>query len=104
MIVWKLMAIEEEVCVSMDVSYKEIHSRSRLERVARARQVVYYLASCLTHITQESIGQWLGRNHSSVSIGRQRIKDLMSVDKPFAEMVEQIRLRAEARLQEKSKA
>lgn len=96
-----LVVIENEVCNALDVSCGELHSRSRLERVARARQIVYYLAHRLAHMTQEQIGQLLGRDHAAVCCGEKRIQGLMDVDKPFAALVEQIRLRAEARLKEK---
>lgn len=96
-----LIEIEEEVCASMDVSREELHSRNRLERIVRARQIVYYLAHRLVHMTQEQIGQLLDRDHAAVCCGEKRIRGLIDVDKPFAALVEQIRLRAEARLQEK---
>lgn len=96
-----LNVIADEVHASTGVRLSELFSRSRVERVARARQIVYYLAHRLAHMTQEQIGQLMGRDHAAVCCGEKRIRGLMSVDKPFAALVEQIRLRAEARLQEK---
>lgn len=95
-----LNVIADEVCTSMDVRLSELFSRSRLERIARSRHVVCYLARQLTDLKQEDIGQWIGRDHASVCIGEQRIKDMMSVDKRFAALVDQIRLRAESRLKQ----
>lgn len=98
-----LRVIAEEVCASMsDVRLDELLGTSRPEHIVRPRQIVYYLARRFTKMSYQAIGDILGgRDHGTVMHGDRRIKDLMSVDKPFAALVEQIRLRAEARLQEK---
>lgn len=99
-----LNIIADEVCSSMGVRLSELFSRSRVERIVRARHVVCYLARQLTDLTQKDIGQWIGRDHASVCIGEQRVKDTMDVENRFANLVYKIRLKAMAKLNEKINA
>lgn len=97
----RLKIIAEEVCASMeDVRVNELLSTGRPDRIARPRQIVFFLARRLTAMSYKSIGELLGgKDHGTVIHGERKIKDLMSVDKPFAALVDQIRIRTEARLQ-----
>ena len=62
-----LEEIKREVCEKYEISIKEIESRSRVQRIAKARQIAMYRCRKETHATLGAIGQCFNRGHAAVA-------------------------------------
>ena len=70
------------------VSYSDILSSKRTSNVALARMIAMYLTRELTEFSLPSIGDFFGRNHSTVIHAVNKIKEDMDKDPSFRKDVE----------------
>lgn len=71
-------------CKRFNVTEIEIKSFRRDQRIARARQVVYWLARETTVKSYPQIGQMLsGRDHTTIMCGVTRVLTLREADREF---------------------
>ena len=70
-------AIERVCQVLGDVSVAEIASRDRTERVASARQLVYWYLHRLCKMGVVAIGRAMGRSHAAVLIGVRQAETIL---------------------------
>jgi hypothetical protein len=67
-----------------------LQSRRTTQRIAMARQIAYYLCRTLTGASLTTVGDALGRDHSSVHHGFNLIRRRMTRDAAFRLLIEKI--------------
>ena len=75
--------VEAVVAGFFGVTPADIHSSRRTRTVSLARSVVMYLARRYTHMSFPEIGRHIGKNHSSVVLGSQRIEQALADNEPL---------------------
>lgn len=83
------------------VSIPELLGTSRIEHVARSRQVVMWLGRSVLGLNDWGTARQLDREHGTVRHGCARVQDMMDTNELFAERVQRLRrtLAAELRLE-----
>ncbi len=79
--------ILETVAAYYNISYDEIKSKKRTNRIAYPRQVAMYLCRKLLDMSLPALGTAFGRDHSTISHGCEKITDDMEKDGGFRETV-----------------
>jgi chromosomal replication initiation ATPase DnaA len=67
-----------------------LQSRCKTQRIALARQIAYYLCRIITGSSFPTIGESLGRDHSSIHHGFYLIQDRMARDAAFRLSIEKM--------------
>jgi chromosomal replication initiator protein len=70
--------IEAGVAAFFGITPADIHSSRRTRTVSAARMVAMYLARRHTRMSSPEIGQFMGKNHSSVVLAVQRLESLLA--------------------------
>ncbi|MFP4355309.1 MAG: chromosomal replication initiator protein DnaA [Phycisphaerae bacterium] len=76
--------IETIVASYFGVTPADIHSSRRTRTVSLARAVTMYLARKYTHMSFPEIGRAIGKNHSSVVLGAQKVQQALEADEDFS--------------------
>ena len=79
-----------EVCQKFNVTFDRLTMRCRENAVAVPRQVVFYLARELSDIRLTELGSIFHKAHCTVLYGHRSVKDRMTVDREFAQTVDQL--------------
>ena len=79
--------IVEKVAEVMNLNPDVIFSKSRVKDVADARMIIMYLGRHLLGLSTASIGQKLGRKHSTVIHGIRSVETRMKEDREFADLI-----------------
>lgn len=83
--------IEDLVIKKLDISHDELVGRIRTLPISRARHLLCYLMNKYTNLHLAQIGKLIGgRHHSTVIHGIQAIKNVMTTEPGFKELVERI--------------
>lgn len=90
--------IVEEVCSELKIPVEKLMSTSRVENIARSRQIVFFLARALKEIPFDHIGKVFNRDHCTVMHGCNRVQALSETDIFFAGTVSGLMARCEKRL------
>lgn len=69
---------------------QDIRGASRKGPLAKARQVVMFLAREITHLSSASIGHQLNRHHTTVLHGHEYVSDLMKTDSVFRGQIQHL--------------
>jgi chromosomal replication initiator protein len=80
----------EAVAKFYKVTIEQIESRSRVERIAFARQVAMYLA-LEAGATTNFVGDFFNRDHGTASWARKHVKDLCEVYPPLKSEIDGLR-------------
>ncbi len=96
-----LQVIVDEVCSRLHIPLGTIMSKTRVESVARSRQIIFFLARSLKKLPYERIGKAFGKDHGTIMYGYQRIQDLSESDPGFGSMVSELSQRCESRFNDK---
>lgn len=84
-------SIEQQVCDYYHIDKELIHSRSKKQEVAQARQIAMYLAKKHTDCSLAHIGNVLGkRNHATVIYACKAVEDWMETDKNLRQDIQKI--------------
>jgi len=84
-------AIEQQVCDYYHIDKELIHSRSKKQEVAQARQIAMYLAKKHTDSSLAHIGLVLGnRNHATVIYACKAVEGWMETDKNLRSDIQRI--------------
>lgn len=84
--------IEEVVSEYFNITLAELHSSRRTEAVSFPRQIAMYLATVLTNLSRQQIGDHLGgKKHATVIHAVKKIKAKIDQDKKFQCMIEDIK-------------
>jgi hypothetical protein len=76
--------ILEFVAAEFDVEYRLVLSRRRTVKMVLPRQVAFYLANKHIHQSLSSMAQYLGRDHTTVLHGRNKIRLLIATNPDFS--------------------
>ncbi|MGO9587213.1 MAG: helix-turn-helix domain-containing protein [Limisphaerales bacterium] len=82
--------VATEVCQKFNVTFDRLTMKCRENAVAVPRQVVFYIARELSDIRLAELGRIFHKDHGTVLYGHRSVKDRMTVDREFAETVEQL--------------
>lgn len=80
--------IIEFICKSYSLSEDELKSKSRKSQVVLARNTAFYLARKHTDLSLKSIGDKLGRRHSTVLKGITKVEREISQQTPLGRQIE----------------
>ena len=80
------------VCEHFNISPELLFSKRRTENITLPRQVVFYIAREF-NLTLEAIGKEFGKDHGTVLYGCRHIKEKMSVEPEFKQLVEDLQNR-----------
>lgn len=69
------------VCDFYDVKSRDVLSKKRTNKVSNCRHIISYIARELTSLSSTEIGNFLGREHSTILHGIERIENLIVHDK-----------------------
>ena len=82
----QVLSIQKRVCESFGVNMAQLCSRSRSADVVEPRHVLCWLLTA-AGLEQGRIAQLLGRDHSTISHGVDRIQERMDTDEKFRHRV-----------------
>jgi chromosomal replication initiation ATPase DnaA len=82
--------VATEVCQRFNLTFDRLTRRCRENAVVVPRQVVFYIARELSDIRLVDLSRVFHKDHSTVLYGHRSVKDRMTVDREFAEIVEQL--------------
>ncbi len=80
--------ILDVVCEHLNIKPEEIKSKKRNEEIVIPRQIVMYLCSEYTDYSSTKIGEFLGKDHSTVLHGAQKLKDDIENDESLRSKVD----------------
>ncbi|MGE4423262.1 MAG: chromosomal replication initiator protein DnaA [Pseudodesulfovibrio sp.] len=76
------------ICKCYELSEEELRSKSRKRDVVLARNTAFYLARKHTELSLKSIGERLGRKHSTVLKGITKVEREISLQTPLGRQIE----------------
>ena len=79
-----------EVCQKFNITFDRLTMKCRENAVTVPRQVVFYIARELSDIRLAELGRIFHKDHGTVLYGHRSVKDRMTIDREFAETVEQL--------------
>lgn len=83
--------IISEVSRTFNVTPEQIRSKSRTAKIARARQVAFFVVRSITDLKQEEIGQEFGGfDHTTVIYSLRKVDTMMQADPSFKNLVNDI--------------
>lgn len=80
--------IIEFVCKCYSLSEEDLRSKSRKRDIVQARNTAFYLARKHTEMSLKSIGERLGRKHSTVLKGITKVEREISLQTPLGRQIE----------------
>ena len=80
--------ILDRVCTFFAISTQEIRSASRVKNLAYARSVAMYLIRTITGNSEQTIGNILGRDHSTVCITCKKVAESLKSDSQLQKDIE----------------
>jgi chromosomal replication initiator protein len=90
--------IENEVCHYFNLDPELIHSKSKKQDIAQARQIAMYLSRKYTDKSYSYIGEVIGkRDHATVLHACKTVGNLMETDKKFKACIEAIEQQIQTR-------
>ncbi|MFM2376171.1 MAG: hypothetical protein RLZZ165_1268 [Bacteroidota bacterium] len=85
-------AIKRLVCEHFAVDHDLLRSKTRKREVVQARQIAMFFAKELTKASLKTIGlHFGGRDHSTVIHAVQTVNDLLSIDKGYRKVIDDIK-------------
>ncbi len=75
------------VCGHFGLAHIDLHKSTRVERISKPRQIVFYLLHRLTGATLTNIAGAFEMDHGTVRWGIEATCETMSVDRAFADNV-----------------
>jgi len=83
--------IQNTVSGYFHIDLKEIHSKSRKQEIAKARQIAMFLCKKYTNYSFAHIGSIVGkRDHATVLHACRTVQDLIDIDKSFRSVMNDI--------------
>ena len=95
-------AIAQAVAKMTHVTIGDLRSKKRTQHIALARQMAFYLCRQLTKRGTPLIGEFFGRDHSTVIAGAQRIAERVDSDANFRKTMQ--KMQEHIRQEEQDKA
>ena len=83
--------IQNTVSGYFNIEIKELHSKSRKQEIAKARQIAMFLCKKYTNFSFAHIGSIVGkRDHATVLYACRTVQDLIDIDKSFRSVMNDI--------------
>jgi chromosomal replication initiator protein len=82
--------ILDRVCSFFGIASQEIRSSSRVQNIAYARKIAMYLIRTIKGSSEQTIGNILGRDHSTVCITCKKIAEDIKIDPKLAKDVDML--------------
>lgn len=79
-----------KVCNYYDVTLDELMSKSRLRKIADARNTLYYIFHKCYQMTSTEVGKMFNKNHATILSGSNKIEGFMRFDKVFRTQINQL--------------
>ena len=80
------------------VTMDQLKSESVDRRVTKARQLIFYFMRSYTKLYLRTIGSFLNKDHSTVSVAYNTVRDLSNIYPDYRQEVESIRRKIENKL------
>lgn len=80
----------EVVCLEYGVTVKELQSKSRKHEIVEPRQIACYLLRKFAHMSCIAVGKEFFRDHTTVLVAEQAVKDHMAYEEGYRERVSRI--------------
>ena len=88
----KVTMIKKMICAYYDITWNELISPRRSNRLVHARQVAYFIIKNHTTLSYPQIGRKFGgRDHTTVLHGVNKIKKLIETDSDIAAEIKRLR-------------
>ena len=78
------------VCNYYNVTLDELMSKSRLRKIADARNTLFYIFYKCYKMTCQSVAKMFGKCHATILSGANKIEGFMKFDKVFRNQINQI--------------
>ena len=88
MLLWISVIIK--ICSYYDVTLDELMSKSRLRKIADARNTLYYIFHKCYRMTSVEVGKMFNKNHATILSGSNKIEGFMRFDKVFRKQINQL--------------
>ena len=79
-----------KVCNYYNVTLDELMSKSRLRKIADARNTLFYIFHKCYKMTSTEVGKIFNKNHATILSGANKIDGFMRFDKVFRNQINQI--------------
>lgn len=85
-------AIKKAVTRFYGLAYKDLEGKSRMKKIAQARQICIYLMREILHLPYAAIGDELGgRDHTTISSANSKAKKMAATNADYADAIAAIR-------------
>jgi len=85
--------IQNTVSKYFNIEIKDLHSKSRKQEIAKARQIAMFLCKKYTNYSFAHIGSIVGkRDHATVLYACRTVQDLIDIDKSFRSQMNEIEI------------
>jgi len=85
------IAVMNETCKVMGISKADILKKTRRWEIVDARHICFFIMSCYMKISLIKIAGLFDCDHTTVIHGREKIRKLLTVDKPIISAVTKIK-------------
>ena len=79
-----------KVCNYYGVTLEELMSKSRLRKIADARNTLFYIFHKCYKMSSPEVGKIFNKNHATILSGANKIEGFMRFDKVFRKQINQI--------------
>ena len=79
-----------KVCNYYGISLNELMSKSRLRKIADARNTLYYIFHKCYKMTSVEVSKIFNKNHATILSGANKIDGFMRFDKVFRKQINQL--------------
>jgi len=81
------------VCLACEITLPELKSNSRIQKLVIARQIFCWFGYNWCKFTVTDIGLFIGRDHSTVIVSREKVNDMMDInDQEYMQKMELVRM------------
>jgi len=94
-----LNLIESEIFINFGYNFQQLRHHSRKEEIIKARQISMYLIKTNTTLSLAQIGSIFDKKHDTVLYTVRAVKDVMSIDKVFNNIISKIQTRLNDKIQ-----
>lgn len=75
--------VTDIVCKRLNVNYEDVFKKTRLRKIAEARQIAMYLAYNYSEMSLKQVGRFFNRDHSTVLYAKDMVGGYIKFDVDF---------------------
>lgn len=91
---YRLESLERAICDIFAVSRDDLRGKNRMAYIITPRHVLYYMGYTHTSNSMPSLGMRLGRDHTTILYGVQKIRERKLRNKKLAQKLEEVHMLA----------